>query len=220
MIKYLLFDLDGTLTESGEGIIRSVQYALDKLGIKENNTEQLRRFIGPPLVDSFMRHYGFPKEKALEAVEIYRERYGRTGIFENALYPGVEEMLQNLKAHGFILSVASSKPEHYVRQILDHFKITGYFDEIVGATMDGKRLTKTHVIDEALRRLDLFERKDEVLMIGDTEHDIRGAREFGIDCVVVTYGYGDPEKVKAEQPFRIVDSAVELTDYLLNLSSR
>ena len=220
MINYLLFNLDGTLTESGEGIIRSVQYALDKLGIKENNTEQLRRFIGPPLVDSFMRHYGFPKEKALEAVEIYRERYGKTGIFENALYPGVEEMLQKLKSHGFILTVASSKPEHYVRQIIDYFKLTTYFDEIVGATMDGKRLTKTHVIDEALRRLDLFERKEEILMIGDTEHDIRGAREFGIHCVVVTYGYGDPDKVRVEEPYKIVDSAEELTDYLLNLSSR
>lgn len=220
MINYLLFDLDGTLTESGEGIIRSVQYALDKLGIKENNTEQLRRFIGPPLVDSFMRHYGFPKEKALEAVEIYRERYGKTGIFENALYPGVEEMLQKLKSHGFILTVASSKPEHYVRQIIDYFKLTTYFDEIVGATMDGKRLTKTHVIDEALRRLDLFERKEEILMIGDTEHDIRGAREFGIHCVVVTYGYGDPDKVRVEEPYKIVDSAEELTDYLLSLSSR
>ena len=86
MINYLLFDLDGTLTESGEGIIRSVQYALDKLGIKENNTEQLRRFVGPPLVDSFMRHYGFSREKALEAVDIYRERFGTIGIFENALY--------------------------------------------------------------------------------------------------------------------------------------
>ena len=219
MIKYLLFDLDGTLTESGEGIIRSVQYALDKLGIKENNTEQLRRFIGPPLVDSFMRHYGFPKEKALEAVEIYRERYGRTGIFENALYPGVEEMLQNLKAHGFILSVASSKPEHYVRQILDHFKLTGYFDEIVGATMDGKRLTKTQVLEEVLKRLNLYERKEEILMIGDTEHDIRGAGEHGIECVVVTYGYGDPEKMKAEKPLKIVDSVEELERYLLNLSS-
>ena len=220
MINYLLFDLDGTLTESGEGIIRSVQYALDKFGIKENNTEQLRRFVGPPLVDSFMRHYGFSREKALEAVDIYRERFGTIGIFENTLYPGVEEMLQRLKSEGFILSVASSKPEHYVCQILDHFKITEFFDEVVGATMDEKRLTKTQVLEEVLKRLDLYERKEEILMIGDTEHDICGAREHGIECVVVTYGYGDPEKMKAEKPLKIVDSVEELERYLLSLSSR
>jgi len=218
MINCLLFDLDGTLTESGEGIIRSVQYALDKLGIKENDTEQLRRFIGPPLVDSFMRHYSFSREDALKAVEIYRERFGTIGIFENALYPGVESMLRNLKEAGFTLAVASSKPEYYVTQIVDHFKITQYFDEVVGATMDEKRLNKTQVLEETLRRLDLLGRKEEILMIGDTEHDIRGAREHGIECVAVTYGYGEPERIKAEKPLKIVDSVTGLERYLLSLA--
>lgn len=220
MIKVLLFDLDGTLTESGEGIIRSVQYALDKFGIVENDMEKLRRFVGPPLVDSFMKHYGFTHEDALKAVDIYRERFGKVGIFENALYPGADQMLAKLKEAGYMLAVASSKPEHYVQQILEYFKIAEFFDEVVGATMDEKRTSKTEVLEEVLRRLELHEQKEEILMVGDTELDIRGAKDHGIDCVAVTYGYGDLEKMKAEKPLKIVDSVSELEAFLVSIAHR
>lgn len=220
MIKVLLFDLDGTLTESGEGIIRSVQYALDKFGIVENDMEKLRRFVGPPLVDSFMKHYGFTHEDALKAVDIYRERFGKVGIFENALYPGADQMLAKLKEAGFLLAVASSKPEHYVTQILEYFKIAEYFDEVVGATMDEKRTSKTEVLEEVLRRLELHEQKEEILMVGDTELDIRGAKDHGIESVAVTYGYGDLEKMRAEEPLKIVDSVEELEKYLISTVRR
>ena len=220
MIKVLLFDLDGTLTESGEGIIRSVQYALDKFGIVENDMEKLRRFVGPPLVDSFMKHYGFTHEDALKAVDIYRERFGKVGIFENALYPGADQMLAKLKEAGYMLAVASSKPEHYVQQILEYFKIAEFFDEVVGATMDEKRTSKTEVLEEVLRRLELHEQKEEILMVGDTELDIRGAKDHGIECVAVTYGYGDLEKMKAEKPLKIVDSVEELEKYLISTVRR
>ena len=220
MIKVLLFDLDGTLTESGEGIIRSVQYALDKFGIVENDMEKLRRFVGPPLVDSFMKHYGFTHENALKAVDIYRERFGKVGIFENALYPGADQMLAKLKEAGFMLAVASSKPEHYVQQILEYFKISEYFDEVVGATMDEKRTSKTEVLEEVLRRLELHEQKEEILMVGDTELDIRGAKDHGIESVAVTYGYGDLEKMRAEEPLKIVDSVEELEKYLISTVRR
>ncbi len=217
MTNVLLFDLDGTLTESGTGIIRSVQYALEKFGINETNEEVLRRFVGPPLIDSFMRYYGFTKEQAVEGVQIYRERFGKIGIFENELYPGAAEMLTELKDAGFLLSVASSKPEHYVLQILDHFKIADFFDEVVGATMDEKRTSKPEIIEEVIRRMQLSDRREDVLMIGDTEHDIIGAREHGIRCVAVTYGYGDLEKMKREEPLALIDSVKALQEYLLNM---
>lgn len=217
MIQVLLFDLDGTLTESGTGIIRSVQYALEKYGITETNEETLRRFVGPPLVDSFCKYYGFAKEQAREAVEVYRERFSKIGIFENELYPGVPELLKELKEAGFSLVIASSKPEHFVVQILDHFKISPFFDEVVGSTMDEKRTSKDEVIEEALSRIGHAEQKHEVLMIGDTEHDIVGAKTHGMECVAVAYGYGDPEKMKAERPLAITESVEELKTFLLDL---
>lgn len=216
-MKVLLFDLDGTLTESGTGIIRSVRYALEKYGITESNEEKLRRFVGPPLVDSFCKYYGFEREQAREAVEVYRERFSKIGIFENELYPGVSDMLETLKKAGFTLVIASSKPEHFVVQILEHFEIGQFFDEVVGSTMDERRTSKDEVIEEALSRIGHAEQKHEVLMIGDTEHDIIGAKAHGMECVAVTYGYGDIEKMKAERPLQLVDTVKELESFLLDL---
>ena len=159
MKKTILFDLDGTLTESGEGITKSVQYALEKLGRPENNLEKLQAFIGPPLLKQFMDYAGFDKETAQAAVEIYRERYAAVGIFENRLYPGIEKMLGTLKSKDNILAVSSSKPEYYVKQILEHFQIADCFDEIVGSTMGEKRTDKAEVIEETLRRLRMTEHR-------------------------------------------------------------
>lgn len=213
MYKAILFDLDGTLTESGEGITRSVQYALEKLGKPEPDRKKLEVFVGPPLLQQFMRYADLDEETAVEAVKYYRERYENVGIFENRLYPEVEEMLNGLKDKGYILAVASSKPEYFVRKVLEHFQLTGYFQEIVGSEMDGSRTNKAEVIEEVLARLHMSERRDEVIMVGDKEHDILGARKAGLPCIAVSYGYGSEEELKNADPLKIVNSAREIVDF-------
>lgn len=210
MYKAILFDLDGTLTESGEGITKSVQYALGKLGRQETDLEKLRVFVGPPLLEQFMKYAELDEETAGRAVAFYRERYNETGIYENAVYPGIPELLRELRNKGYLLAVASSKPEHYVKKILDYFGLTKYFHEITGSEMNGNRTKKAEVIEEALHRLHLEEHREQVLMIGDKEHDVYGARETGIDCVAVAYGYGTMEELQAARPLRIVGSTEEL----------
>ena len=213
MYKAILFDLDGTLTESGEGITKSVQYALERIGKPEEDLEKLKVFVGPPLMEMFMKYAQIDEETAKRAVEIYRERYSVIGIFENAVYPGIEEMLAQLKKKGYILAVASSKPEVYVRQILDHFGLTKYFTEIGGSEMDGRRTNKTEVIEDVLKRLNMDKHRDQVIMIGDKEHDVLGAREAGLDCVAVSYGYGTTEELKEADPLQTVASTDELLDF-------
>ena len=215
MKQYLLFDLDGTLTDPMVGITSSVQYALEKFGIHVKYLKDLIPFIGPPLDDSFQEFYGLSKEDAGKAVEYYRERYSTTGIFENRPYPGVEKMLQELRRKKYLLAVASSKPEYYVKQILDYFNLTEYFDEIVGSEMNGARTNKTEVIEETLKRLGLDHHREQVIMVGDKEHDVLGARKAGLDCVAVSYGYGTEEELAASQPLQIVASAEEILDFFV-----
>lgn len=213
MYKAILFDLDGTLTESGEGIIRSVQYALESLGRPVPEAEELEVFIGPPLVDQFMEFTGMDREEAEKGVSYYRERYAREGIFENKLYPGVESMLAQLKRKKYILAVASSKPEKFVIQILDHFGISEYFDVITGSGLDGTRVHKTEVIEEALKRLGMENRREEVLMVGDRKHDILGARQSGLECLAVSYGYASMEELQNAEPIAIADSTQGVVDF-------
>lgn len=213
MYKAILFDLDGTLTESGEGITKSVQYALGKLGKPEEDLEKLKVFIGPPLMEQFMKYADLDEETARKAVEYYRERYSEKGIFENRPYPGVEDMLKELKRKKYLLTVTSSKPEYYVKQILDHFQLTGYFDEIVGSEMNGKRTNKAEVIEETLSRLHMSDKRDQVIMIGDKEHDVFGARKAGLKCIAVSYGYGTEEELKNAAPFKTVASTNEILDF-------
>ena len=213
MYKAILFDLDGTLTESGEGITKCVQYALEKLGKPESDLKKLEVFIGPPLMEQFMKYAGLDEEMARRAVEYYRERYSTTGIFENRPYPGVEEMLQELKRKKYLLAVASSKPEYFVKQILDYFHLTEYFDEIVGSELNGSRTNKTEVIEETLRRLGLDKHREQVIMVGDKEHDVLGARAAGLECVAVSYGYGTEEELTAAQPLQTVSSTEEILDF-------
>lgn len=213
MYKAILFDLDGTLTESGEGITKCVQYALKKLGKPEADLKKLEVFIGPPLMEQFMKYAGLDEETARRAVEYYRERYSTIGIFENRPYPGVEEMLQELKRKKYLLAVASSKPEYFVKQILDYFHLTEYFDEIVGSELNGSRTNKTEVIEETLRRLGLDKHREQVIMVGDKEHDVLGARAAGLECVAVSYGYGTEEELTAAQPLQTVSSTEEILDF-------
>ena len=147
-------------------------------------------------------------------MEYYRERYSTTGIFENRPYPGVEKMLQELRRKKYLLAVASSKPEYYVKQILDYFNLKEYFDEIVGSEMNGARTNKTEVIEEALETPWIgSSHAKQVIMVGDKEHDVLGARKAGLDCVAVSYGYGTEEELAASQPLQIVASAEEILDF-------
>lgn len=213
MYKVILFDLDGTLTESGEGIMRSAQYALEKIGKPEPELNNLRVFVGPPLIEQFMEYAQIDRATAETAVEYYRERYSVTGIFENALYPGIEEMLSKLKEMGYTLAIASSKPEFYVRQIMDHFGVAQYFAEMGGSEMDGRRTDKAEVIEEVLCRMDMGEHREQVIMIGDKEHDVYGARKAGLECISVSYGYGTKEELTQAAPLKIVNSAEEIVDF-------
>lgn len=210
MSQVILFDLDGTLTESGEGIINCVQYALEKLGKKEEHPENLQCFIGPPLKEQFMKYAGLSEKEGEKAVVYYRERYTTTGIFENRLYPKIPELLELLKINNKILAVASSKPEVYVKQILEHFQIADYFTAIVGSELDGRRTEKAEVIEEALRRMHLEEERDKVLMVGDRSQDVQGAISCGLQCIGVAYGYGSREELEKAGAVYIADSVEDL----------
>ena len=192
MIHTIFFDLDGTLTDSAPGIIHSVQYALKKYGIEAEEND-LRSFIGPPLVHSFQERFGFDHDKALEAVAYYREYFTAGGMFENSVYPGVEEMLQKLKEDGLMLAVATSKPELFSKQILEHFALTRYFVFIGGAAMDETRTTKVEVLSYALRELQVDPAK--AVMIGDRENDMEAASLLGTESIGVLYGYGSKEEL-------------------------
>lgn len=194
-IKAVLFDLDGTLIDSSEGIIKSARYALSHYGMEEPDTAKLYQFIGPPLSDSFQRIYGFSREKAIEAVDVYRERYNKTGIFECRLYPGVEACIRRLKEQGYRIGMASSKPELSCRRILSHFGILELFDEVVGATFDGTRDKKEDVLKEVFRRWEDLS-PSQMILVGDTVFDAKGAGKVGMPCIGVTYGFGDLTQMK------------------------
>lgn len=217
MKKYLLFDLDGTLTDPKIGITTCVQYALADQGIEEPDLDKLECFIGPPLRDSFMQFYGFTQEQAEAAVAKYRERYKDIGLFENEVYKGMEKMLKKLHKLGYHLAVASSKPEVYVERILQHFHIAQYFEVVTGSTLDGSRDKKEDVIQEALKRLfgNRAVPKEEMYMIGDRLFDVQGAHMLGIECVAVSYGYGDIEELMDAKADYIVQSVGELEEFLL-----
>lgn len=190
-----LFDLDGTLTDSSLGITNSVIYALKKFGIEETDRTKLYPFIGPPLPVSFEQFYGFSKDQCAEAVKYYREYYHDRGLFENHVYDGLEDVLRELKRLCKTLVVATSKPEPFARQIIEHFGLAQYFDYVAGAELDGGRGTKEEVIRYALDVCGIKE-KTKVLMVGDREHDVFGARGAGIDCLGILYGFGSREELE------------------------
>ena len=190
--EIFLFDLDGTITDSALGITNSVMYALKKFGIEETDRTKLYKFIGPPLTESFEKFYGFTKEQSLDGVKYYREYYAVKGIFENSVYEGLAETLESLENEGYILAVATSKPEEYAKRIADKFDFAKYFAGIYGATMDGSLIRKADVIRYALDNLGVEREKyDQVVMVGDRNNDIYGAKENGIQVIGVLYGYGD-----------------------------
>jgi phosphoglycolate phosphatase len=207
--EYILFDLDGTLTDSGIGITNSAKYALEKYGIEVSDRSELYRFIGPPLLDSFENFYGFTKEEARTAVEYYREYYRDKGIFENLVYDGIEDLLKTLQDHSRMLIVATTKAEVFAKQILEHFGIAKYFTYIAGSNLDGTRVKKDEVIKYALESCNITD-ISKAVMIGDRYYDIIGGKEAGIDSIGVLYGYGNRnELVKAGADF-IADTVADI----------
>lgn len=211
-LKYILFDLDGTLTDPGEGITNSVAYALKKYGIDVPDRASLYPFIGPPLYESFEVFYGFSREQAEEAVEYYREYYRDKGIYENRVYDGIPEVLGALRDKGYKLVLATSKPEQFAKQILEHFHLDGYFTVTAGADMAGNRVRKADVISHALELCGA--EPEECIMVGDREHDVKGAAEFDIPCIGVLFGYGSREELEGCGARWIAKTPENITDIM------
>lgn len=213
MYKYLLFDLDGTLTDPAEGITNSVAYALNKFGIVVEDKRTLYKFIGPPLVDAFAEYYGFSKEDSEKATAFYRETFRVKGLYENRVYDGVPEMLEELNHKGIKLIIATSKPEEFTMKILKHFDLLKYFDFVAAATFDTTRNSKDKVIAYALENLVIKDRS-EVVMIGDRHHDIDGAKDNGIDSIGVMWGFGSREELETAGATHITENIREILKYV------
>ena len=213
MYQYILFDLDGTLTNPEIGITSSVMYALEKFNIKVEDRKELHPFIGPPLGDSFQRYYGLSEEESQLAIKYYRERFSVKGLYENEVYEGVDKLLQQLKEGGKTVIIATSKPEEFTLKILKHFDLLKYFDYVAGATMDGSRGEKADVIRYALK-ISGIKDKSKAIMIGDRKYDILGAKENGLDSIGVLFGFGDYEELSKAGADYVVKSVEEILEYV------
>lgn len=209
MYKHILFDLDGTLTDSKLGITKAIQYALSKEGIKEIDLEELEKFVGPPLKEAFTEFYGFDELTAERATNNFRDYFEEKGIFENEVYVGIPELLRYLKDKGYIISIATSKPTVFAKKIIKHFKLEEYFLKIVGSNLDGTRTSKGEVIEYLLKELDI-ENIDKIVMIGDRKHDVLGAKMNNLQSIGVAYGYGCTEELESVGATYIVESIDEL----------
>ena len=210
--SYILFDVDGTLIDSERSVTESVRYTLEKRGIHLDRTA-LRRFIGPPLIESYQNFCGMDPDEAARALAEYRELYSRENIFHVEAYPGVPETLAQLRERGFLLGIASSKPLPMVERIVEHLDLAQYFDRVFGATLDGRISQKEEVLAEALRYIhetypDIS--RKQILMVGDRIFDVEGAAGFGMDCVGVTYGFAPEGELEAAGPTYIVNRVEEL----------
>lgn len=212
--RYILFDLDGTVTDSQLGITRSAAYALERYGIHVDDPSTLKFFVGPPLHSSFIEHYGFTEEEAFRAVEVYREYYRDRGILENEVYHGIPELLADLKKHGKELVLATSKPHVFAERILEHFSLRHYFSFVSGCELDGTRSVKSETIDYAVANYGIADRS-QCVMIGDREHDIIGAKKTGLHSVGVLYGYGDRAELESAGADVIAESVDDLRSILL-----
>ncbi len=209
--KAIFFDLDGTLTNPETGIINCIRYAAEHYGVTIDRVAR-RKYIGPPLVDSFIELLGPDVQQAEDAVAKYRERFAPIGLYENEIYDGVPETLEKLKDMGYVLCTASSKPQKFVDTILEHFDIKKYFDFVGGASMDGKISKKEDVINHVLQETGFT--ADQVLMVGDRMFDLIGAKEFGMDAVGVLYGFGSYEELNAYENIGLIDNISRLINIL------
>lgn len=215
MIKYILFDLDGTLTDPEEGITKSMQYALGHMGVEVQDLTSLRKHIGPPLKEGLMEFWGFDEKKTEEAIGWYRKCFAKTGMYQNVVYPGIEDVLKTLVAEGKKLILATSKAEKYAILIMEHFGLDIYFTDMCGSSLDGTRGKKGDVIRYALEKNQITD-IDEVVMVGDRLHDILGAKENGLKSVGVLYGFGDREELELAGANKIAQDMKELQNILLS----
>ena len=209
MYQKILFDLDGTLTDSSLGIINSVCFALEKMNLPIPVREDLLPFIGPPLKESFSKFFHLSEEDSQQAVTFYRQYFSEIGLFENQLYPDVIPVLSDLRASGKKLILATSKPEIFAVQILEHFQIKDFFQVIAGATLDGQRSTKADVIQHAIEMAQVTD-TSHCLMVGDREHDIEGAKVHLMDAVGVLYGFGSKKELVEAGATYILDKLADL----------
>ena len=213
MYEYVFFDLDGTLTDSGEGIINAAVYALEKYNIEVNDRSELRKFIGPPLQDSFSTDYGFSEDEIEDVIKTFREYYSEKGIFENTIYENIQTVLFELKNRGKKLVVATSKPEVFTKKVLDHFNISSYFDYVSGATLNNEKIQKVDIIRDAICKLGITD-KSKVIMVGDRKLDVLGAKENGIDSIGVLWGYGDLLELEKVGPTYIAEKVLDLLEII------
>ena len=210
----IIFDLDGTLSDSGEGITKSAQYALSKFGINKE-PDDLKHFVGPPLKEEFKNAYNFSDEDAAKAVEYYRERYKPIGIYETSLYKDGDIMLKRLKDAGKYLAIATSKPQAMAEEVLRYLGIYDYFDKIMGAALIGPRQSKQSVLEALFKKIENKDRS-KYIMIGDTKFDIIGANLMKIDSLGVSYGYVNKKEMLELGALKVLDSTKEIADFLLN----
>lgn len=211
MKKYILFDFDGTVFDSAEGITKSVQYALGKMGIAAE-TSELMCFAGPPLDEMFSLRYGMSEADALRAVQFYRERYKPIGWAECTPFDGMHELMLRLREKGAKLAIATSKPRHFAEKILEKYDMTGCFDLICGSELDGTRSQKWEVIEYALSTFGIS--PDEAIMVGDRKYDVIGAKKCGVECVGVRFGYAEPDELENEGAVYVAQDADDLFNYL------
>lgn len=211
---YIFFDLDGTLSDSAPGIVNAVVYALEKMGTPVGDRTRLKKFVGPPLFDSFRDIIGYSQEETDRAVKYFREYYRSRGIFENTMYPGIDTLLQKLRAAGQTPVVATSKPEDFARQILERYGIAQYFACICGSTMDETRTKKAEVVAYALETCGSPD-PSRVVMVGDRLHDVQGAKQNGVACIGVLYGYGSRGELETAGAAAIAADVSALADLLV-----
>lgn len=209
----ILFDLDGTLTDSSQGIINAIVYALKKMSVNDYDMSLLKKFLGPPLHESFEKFFHFDKKKSLQAVEYYREYFSTKGLFENEVYCGITDLLKTLKENGNALILATSKPQPFTDRIMQHFDLVKYFDFIAGSNMDTTRSKKAEVIEYAITECNIKD-KSSVVMVGDRAEDMIGAQTVGIDSIGVEYGYGTFDELKNAGATYIAKTVEELKSLL------
>jgi len=207
-VKIVLFDLDGTITDSSEGIVNSIKFALSRLGFPAESTEKLQTYIGPSLHETFKKHYGI--SDTAHAVETYREYYATKGILENKLYPGIIDVLEMLQFQGYTLALATGKPTYYAEIILKHFDIDHYFSAVVGSNLDGTRADKRDIIAEVFKQLKYKALEHSATMIGDRSHDVHGANQHNIPCIGVRYGYSVGDELIEAGAKKVVDHPLEI----------
>lgn len=213
--EVVLFDLDGTLTDAGPGILNCIDYALQAQGIDTPDHAAMRSYLGPPLAVTFRDHFGMNDQQITQAIEKYRERYHDVGLFENSVYPGIPELLRTLRESDIRLVTATSKPEYSATRILQHFELDQYFEFIGAAALDGTRDSKSLVIHHTLTSTNTHPDTHRMVMVGDRHHDILGAREHGIDTIGVLWGYGDRAELEDAGAIEMVNTPQQLADLLV-----